>query len=273
MSLGAGTLNTNQKRETGGPFATGSADNGLSVDAGSGHIVLGNDLGDAAAPGKLLNNRNIERNGFALNIDDAVNGIVFSIFGSSPTLVGPAVSFIAQNNVNSQLLQIYSSGLLGKGGVATGAGAIEWFPGVGQGCILHPGTNPANPGVNNLLIDYAAVRINGTLRNDRFVSPQAASPVAVSSSADKNKVFTNEGAGAAITFNLPAAAVGLSYTFYVQNANGVVIDAAAGDTIRILALVTAAGGSVSSVTVGSSVILVAINATEWVAIAALGTWV
>jgi hypothetical protein len=85
-------------------------------------------------------------------------------------------------------------------------------------------------------------------------------------------VFTNEGASAIVPFTLPAAASGLEYTLFVQDADGIQVIAGAGDTIRIGSLVTAAAGNVQSNTIGSSVTLKAINATEWVAIAALGTW-
>lgn len=152
-----------------------------------------------------------------------------------------------------------------------------WFVSVNFGNGLYVnllGTGSIiSPDGSDLVFSGAALDIKGSVTLHRFVSPEAASPVAVSATLDNYKVFTNEGAGAAITFNLPSAVAGLTYTFYVQNANGLVVDAAAGDTIRILALVTAAGGNVSSVTIGSSVTLVAINATEWVAISSLGTWV
>lgn len=248
-----------------------AAENGLSIAATV--VVLGNDLGDASAPGRLLNNRNIERNGFALNMDDATSGHILSIFAGGVTLDGDATSFVSSNNLTSQIVQIFSNGFIGKAGIATGAGAIEWFPGIGQGVILHPGTNPPNPGVNNMLIDYPFVRITGTLRYNRFVSPQAATPVAVNATTDVHKVFTNEGAAALTVFNLPAAATGLTYTFYNQNANNISVDAAAGDTIRVGALVTAAGGAITSTAIGDTVTLVAINATEWIAVASIGTFV
>jgi hypothetical protein len=89
---------------------------------------------------------------------------------------------------------------------------------------------------------------------------------------DSGSVFTNEGASAIVPFTLPAAASGLEYTLFVQDADGIQVIAGAGDTIRIGSLVTAAAGNVQSNTIGSSVTLKAINATEWVAIAALGTW-
>ena len=45
-----------------------------------------------------------------------------------------------------------------------------------------------------------------------------------------------------------------------------------GDTIRIAASESAAAGLIEATPIGNMVKLVAINATEWVAVASLGTW-
>ncbi len=69
----ADTLYTSPKRDNGGgmpgpPFAAGSADNGLSVDAVSGKIVLGND-DDGLTTGlaQLLSDRAVPLEGFTVN--------------------------------------------------------------------------------------------------------------------------------------------------------------------------------------------------------------
>jgi hypothetical protein len=90
---------------------------------------------------------------------------------------------------------------------------------------------------------------------------------------DVNTFFTNEGATAREDFSLPAAAANLTYSFYVQDADGVRVIAASGDTIRLAGSVSAAAGRIDSTTIGSCVTLVAINATEWVAQSITGTWV
>ena len=105
-----------------------------------------------------------------------------------------------------------------------------------------------------------------------LVSPKATTPITVVK-LDSGTVFTNEGASAKIVYNLPTAAAGLTYTFVVQDADGIQVVAASGDTIRIAASVSAAAGNIDSTTIGSTVVLVAINATEWIAITSLGTWV
>ena len=90
---------------------------------------------------------------------------------------------------------------------------------------------------------------------------------------DIGKVNTNEGTGAIVVYTLPTAAVGWGpFLFYVQDADGIRITAGAGDTIRIIGSVSSAAGTAESTTVGSYLWLVAINATEWVAIVSGGTW-
>mgnify|MGYP000882268493 CR=1 FL=1 len=69
MGLGVAALVTSQKRDRGsGPFDAGAANNGLSVDAVSGKIVLGNNFGDPTEPAQLLNSRKILTNGFAISL-------------------------------------------------------------------------------------------------------------------------------------------------------------------------------------------------------------
>ena len=91
-------------------------------------------------------------------------------------------------------------------------------------------------------------------------------------STESGTTFTNEGATAEIPFNLPTAVAGLWYTFIVQDADGIQVNAASGDTIRIAASVSAAAGLCESATIGNTVTLCAINATEWVATSVIGTW-
>jgi hypothetical protein len=100
----------------------------------------------------------------------------------------------------------------------------------------------------------------------------AVTTTASPASTDSAAVYTNEGDanGAAIT--LPTAAAGYSFTFVIQAAQTLTITANTGDTIRIAGNVTAAAGAISAATVGNAVTLVAINATEWVATSAVGTW-
>lgn len=90
--------------------------------------------------------------------------------------------------------------------------------------------------------------------------------------AETKTAYSNEGATAIAPFVLPAAAAGLDFTFIVQDADGIRVTAGAGDTIQVAAAVSAAAGKIESTTIGSAVRLIALNATEWMAVSAVGTW-
>lgn len=97
------------------------------------------------------------------------------------------------------------------------------------------------------------------------------SPTVLTSSATQ-RTYTNEGATAEVYITLPSAAAGYVIEFVVQDSDGIRATAATGDTIRSVASVTGSGGYVASTTIGSTITLKAINATEWVAISITGTW-
>jgi hypothetical protein len=116
--------------------------------------------------------------------------------------------------------------------------------------------------------------LNGKVTDYSIGSPvnaEAATPVNLTAN-DSGKLYTNEGATAEIVFNLPTAAADLEYTFVVQDADGIQINADTGDTIRIAASVSASAGLIETTTIGNTVKLKAINATEWVALFYVGTW-
>ena len=113
--------------------------------------------------------------------------------------------------------------------------------------------------------------VRGAVLGQVFVDPRTAASVTVSADVSRT-AFTNEGATAQVNFNLPTAAANLEYTFVVQDTDGIQITAAAGDTIRVAATVSAAAGTAAASTVGNVLRLVAINATEWIAVSVIGTW-
>lgn len=111
-----------------------------------------------------------------------------------------------------------------------------------------------------------------TLRGQRAVTAVATGSNRNITTDETRTVFTNEGATVRQDLTLPAAAAGLEYGFYCQDGDGIRVIAGAGDTLRFAGNVSAAGGRLDSITVGSAITLVAINATEWVALSYTGTW-
>lgn len=96
MGIGVISLQTSQKREQSGPpFASGSADNGLSVDTVTGRIVLGNNVGAAGNPAQLISNREIVTENaaltlFALILNSIQTGITTNLDGQKIQLLGNA---------------------------------------------------------------------------------------------------------------------------------------------------------------------------------------
>jgi hypothetical protein len=115
-------------------------------------------------------------------------------------------------------------------------------------------------GIGNAGIIYTQVPVE--LRTTSFSVPAGGSFA----------TYQNTGATAQTVCTLPTAAANLKYTFIVGDTDGVRVTAASGDTIRIAGTVSGAAGYVENATIGSTLTLVAIDATQWIATAVNGTW-
>lgn len=80
------------------------------------------------------------------------------------------------------------------------------------------------------------------------------------------RTYTNEGCAGKVTFTLPSAEAGLEVSFIVEDANGIRVDPGASDDIRLGADTSSTG--IESTTVGATVRLKCINATNWIGIQA-----
>jgi hypothetical protein len=89
---------------------------------------------------------------------------------------------------------------------------------------------------------------------------------------ESRKLLTNEGTAAQNYHTLPSAEAGLDFEFVVQDGDGIRITANTGDTIQLQGLITAAAGYISSIVIGSTIRLKAINTTEWIAVSYVGGW-
>lgn len=99
MSLSSGFGNTPKKEKAGAPFAAGSANNGLSVDAVTGKIVLGNDVGGTTA--RLLSDREIPLNGKAIDFFGTIADLTIN---DNPSV--PGVPFFTVSNNVGMLLDM-----------------------------------------------------------------------------------------------------------------------------------------------------------------------
>lgn len=94
------------------------------------------------------------------------------------------------------------------------------------------------------------------------------------SAAQANSVFTNEGAGGAVTFALPAAVAGLEYRFYVMAAQELRIDPNGTQTIGLPSsgVQQAAGKYITADAVGEYVHILCVKAGQWETLDYRGTW-
>lgn len=131
-------------------------------------------------------------------------------------------------------------------------------------------------GVTLLLLEQLGVTVNGSYTpftpSTISVTEGTGAPRALLST-ETGSFVDNSGTTVKAAVTLPSAAAGLRFVFRVTDTDGLRIVANTGDDIRIGDLTCATAGYFESVRVGSSVELVAINATTWQAIdGVLGTW-
>jgi hypothetical protein len=91
---------------------------------------------------------------------------------------------------------------------------------------------------------------------------------------ESRKLITNTGATAECYNTLPASApLGTEIPFYCDDTDGIRITAQAGETIRIEANVSASGGFIRSVAVGSGILLTKVATDKWACLQKpSGTW-
>lgn len=120
-----------------------------------------------------------------------------------------------------------------------------------------------------------AVTVGGDLSGDGgdalygFKQKQVAATATTITAAQCGDTFYNSGA---VVINLPEAstAVGCRLTFVTANASN--FDINPDDADQILVLTNAAGDAIRNATLGNTVVLQALNASQWVEISAVGTW-
>lgn len=81
---------------------------------------------------------------------------------------------------------------------------------------------------------------------------------------ESGTVLTNEGTTAANYHTLPTAVAGYWFCFIVQDADGLRVTCATGDTIRLAGSVSATAGYAESTTIGDMIEGFSVNAAEWI---------
>lgn len=280
MSIGTVSISTSQKRETGGPFAVGSAHNGTSIDAG-GLIVLGNDVGAIGNPARLLNTREIFGNGNSIILRDSAAEFTDINGGRVITAEVQGTTTMQGNGVRTAL----AAGQQGDVAVGLGVDILALHvSALGEKIIRGNGTDfidymaPTNSTrigqiVNGFPDNGSAVQAVGTFTHDKYLVVPSTGAVALDENLDGSKIFTNE-LGAS-TFSLPVSLglSGLSFKFYVQQGANLTVLTGGTDTINLGGLVSSAGGNIRSNLTGSFVELTVMTDGEWAANSFTGNWI
>jgi hypothetical protein len=283
MGIGVISLQTSQKREQSGPpFAAGSADNGLSVDAVTGRIVLGNDVTGVAGTAALLSSREISMGAFAV----LLNAIAASVL---TRLSGSLIEMVAANAATATIrIQSDAGGLsvldirnvLDQFAIDAGGtpGSITFSTGqLGTSPWLRVSTSARTAQIGSTLTtsNTATLQVTGTLTNRRFLQSQGAGTYNVDRDLDSAKIFRNS---AAANFAFPNMVgsnfrSGFTAAFNCNNTAGITITAATGQTIRFGSIATSSGGTLISTDVGAFCQLTLLDSTTWFTESFNGAWV
>ena len=199
-----------------------------------------------------------------LIISDGGDGVADGTLSTGTVLVGdgtlgaPSISFSSSGGDTG----LYS-GTVNQFDATCGGVRVAQFSTVGL--LIRSG------GLNMLNLPITQASTINTGRAVEANTAVAAGPNLLLST-ESFSVLTNEGVAAQNYHTLPTASAGLQYTFVVQDANGIRITASTGDTIALNDSVSSAAGYIESTDISASVTLLAINATEWIAVSVRGDW-
>lgn len=285
MGLGTVGLQTSQKKEqSGAPFASGAAANGLSVDGTTGQIVLGNDSGSVTAPAQLTSLREIDTNKlgtgpFAFSLIDstnssgtAMNGSVVSLFETAG-LVQPTLNIFSGTAGGAFVIQ---QGLVKFKALSNATDVVisSSFSNIGvmrfqqvspYGVHFHAaGSNAYN---------NATVQVSGTI-TFRRLSVSTGVNVSIDRDLDTGKLWRNSAAANLTLPNMSGsnARPGFILRAWCNNAAGLTITASSGQVIRFGSLVTSSAGTLTTTDVGACVTIVNIDSGTWMTESFCGAW-
>lgn len=278
---------------SGPPFPATAAFNGLSVDSVTGKIVLGNDVGDPAAPAALVSNREIITedvlgNLWALNLNSVVTGINTELNGQAVNIVGGNAVAASMSIVTGAAGNSIYSAQAGAGGVAgfvmrngadsmiinaDGTGHIFFRIGLINVWSVNTASFKTQIGPTLVADNGATLQVSGPLTY-RELANGFNGVVNVNRDLDSAKCFFNTAAGTLVLPNMVGANSRIVFILQVivNNIGGVTIQADGSQVMRVGTEVSSAGGTLVSTNVGSAVRLALINSGTWVAEAVTGSW-
>lgn len=109
-------------------------------------------------------------------------------------------------------------------------------------------------------------------KNLNNVSAHTVGPVVIDSNSEV-EVYTNKGAGGALTFQLPAAKQGMAFWFVAEAAQNIVLKPATGNKIGLAGTLQAADASITGTgAMNLACLLVCLTDGEWKDVVQRGTW-
>lgn len=301
--LGIGTASPTYSLEVAGTFKSGTGSVIGSPSAGGVSLTVRSSTGDPTTSVLAVND---ESNNNLFRVHSEASGS--TKMSTALVLIDNTLRVGDKLQIAGQLFSVRidqvtpaDSKLTVKAGDANydnrGGGDLDFQSGAGAGAgdggaiSFYTSLGIASSGVTNTQIKRAsilpsgsvlietpssgvALDVRGSILGQKLVEANTAgsgSPNIITS-AESGTVFTNEGTTAQNYHTLPTAAAGLTYTFYVDDADGIRVTANTGDIIQINGVASTTAGYCESLTIGSSITLLAINATDWVATSSVGTW-
>lgn len=144
--------------------------------------------------------------------------------------------------------------------------AFAGFQGFNQGQNIKPSVHS---GLNCSTGLLCTPSVNGKMSISLLGSAQVAATAVTITKAQCGSTFSNAGA---VEMELPEAStvIGCQLTFVTLNGSNFDVDPDAAD--QILVQTDAAGDKIRNATVGNSITLQAVSASQWAVVGILGTW-
>lgn len=143
--------------------------------------------------------------------------------------------------------------------------------------VINTGTNPNDFTGDSIRTAFGKVNSNFEAVWDEKADAVARLSQSVNSvtlsAADSGGEYSNLDAMHILEATLPAAAAGLTFTFYTMAETGWKIVATNGATIRVGGNVSNIEGYIDNYTVGSAVTLTAVSDNKWIAHPVTGVWI
>lgn len=220
--------------------------------------------------GKLLQNS-------APTIDDTGAVSWPTGLGAITHITGPSDQILKIQSGTARDLQLIAADTLslGAGGSVRFAASTSAFHGINDN-TRDIGTSSARFRTGYFgtsVVLGGTATLTGALRELEDVTAGVGAPNVLTLSESGNVLLVSSNATAEVYNTLPdAPTVGTHYTLVVMDADGGRLTANTGDTIRLSTAVSASAGNVRSTTIGSTLTVVAVSATSWVATSITGTW-